>query len=544
MRWNSYTNNDALALEYTPNFNNVPGGFLVDPNSSYGKFAVSLGKGSSRNVALFSRPSAGLWHHYEFVLNTTAPAAEQITPYVDGQPVAVTKAVNGTGAGNFANSVLYFMSRAGTSLFGAGDLDEVAIYGRALDPATIAEHYESHGTNRRPVAAFAGPTTAKPGQQVTLDASASSDPDGSIVDYQWDLDGNGSFETDTGSTPTATHTYSAEGSVNVGLRVTDNQTGTDAVTHSLSIIANQAPSASFSASPNPVLVGTNVTFDASASSDPDGSIAHYEWDLDGNGTFETDGGSSRTVTRSYASAGTVNVGLRVTDNGGNTATTSSAAHGQTQLRRRRAQHPGPAQLLADGRGKRPDLGRQHRVKPGHNGRRGEPGRAGGASGRPEHGGPLRRAEWLRRSADQPLVDQPGHGRVLVALELLHEQRRPCVRVHLQLQQRLRRLPGRPEQQLRQVCGFSRQGRFPQRRSVQPAERRPVAPLCVRAQHDRAGRRTDHPICRRPGRAIYQAEQRHRCRQLRQLRALLHVARRNQPLRSRGSGRGRGLRARA
>ena len=62
-------------------------------------------------------------------------------PYVDGQPVAYTKRDSGTGAGNFANSTLYFMSRAGAGLFGAGDLDEVAIYDGALSAATIAAHY-------------------------------------------------------------------------------------------------------------------------------------------------------------------------------------------------------------------------------------------------------------------------------------------------------------------------------------------------------------------------------------------------------------------
>jgi hypothetical protein len=89
----------------------------------------------------FTRPSAGVWHHYAFVLDATAPAATQITPYIDGQPVAYTKGASGTGAGAFANSTLYFMSRAGAALFGAGDLDEVAIYNGALSPTTIANHY-------------------------------------------------------------------------------------------------------------------------------------------------------------------------------------------------------------------------------------------------------------------------------------------------------------------------------------------------------------------------------------------------------------------
>ena len=56
MKWAKYANDDSLAMEYTSNFNDVPGGFLVDPNSTYGSFAVSLGIGASRNVALFAAP--------------------------------------------------------------------------------------------------------------------------------------------------------------------------------------------------------------------------------------------------------------------------------------------------------------------------------------------------------------------------------------------------------------------------------------------------------------------------------------------------------
>jgi hypothetical protein len=55
--------------------------------------------------------------------------------------VSVTKGSSGTGAGNFANSTLYFMSRGGTTQFAPGTLDEVAIYNTALTATQIAAHY-------------------------------------------------------------------------------------------------------------------------------------------------------------------------------------------------------------------------------------------------------------------------------------------------------------------------------------------------------------------------------------------------------------------
>src|SRR5262249_18587298 len=84
LKWNSYGNDDRLAMEFTRNFNDNDGGFIVDPNDAGGQFAVGIGRGGSRNNVFFARPTAGAWHQYVFVMDTTAPGATQITPYVDG----------------------------------------------------------------------------------------------------------------------------------------------------------------------------------------------------------------------------------------------------------------------------------------------------------------------------------------------------------------------------------------------------------------------------------------------------------------------------
>jgi YD repeat-containing protein len=324
LNWATYANDDDLALELTPNFNNVNGGFLVDPNAGEmgGKFGVGIGRDESRNNVYFARPSAGAWHHYAFVFDTTAPAAQQIIPYVDGKPISYEKLNTGTGAGKFANSTLSFMSRAASALFGKGSLDELSIYSRALTATEIGAHFQASRTNKLPQASFtASPNPATANAQVTFNGSASSDPDGSIVKYEWDLDGNGTYETSTGSTPTATSSYPTEGNRQIGLRVTDNGGAVETTTRTL-VVQQNAPQASFTASPNPATANAQVSFNGSASSDPDGSIVKYEWDLDGNGTYETSTGSTPTTTSSYSSAGEYQVGLRVTDNSGATGTTT------------------------------------------------------------------------------------------------------------------------------------------------------------------------------------------------------------------------------
>jgi YD repeat-containing protein len=326
LKWNRYADDDALAMEFTDNFNGSDGGFLIDPDAPQlgGTFGVGLGRFASRNNVFFPRPTAGVWHHYTFVFDTTAPGATQITPYVDGAPVSYTKLDSGTGGGPFASAALNFMSRGGTSLFGGGTLDEVAVYNRALSAATVAEHYASSGTNRRPIAALTlSQTSVKVNKNVTFRATGSSDPDGSIVKYQWDTDGNGSFETDTGATNSVTRSYTTTGDRVISLRVMDNRGGTDVDSKTL-FVGNDAPTASFTISPNPAIIGQTVTFNGSASSDLDGTVVKYEWDLDGNGTFETNTGTTATTSRVYANAATVNIGLRVTDDDGATGTTTRA----------------------------------------------------------------------------------------------------------------------------------------------------------------------------------------------------------------------------
>ena len=71
------------------------------------------------------------------------------------------------------------------------------------------------------------------------------------------------------------------------------------------------PVAGLAASPNPVLTDDTVEFDASASTGL--AIARYEWDLDGDGSFETDTGADPTASRSYSAIAELSPGVRVTN---------------------------------------------------------------------------------------------------------------------------------------------------------------------------------------------------------------------------------------
>lgn len=65
------------------------------------------------------------------------------------------------------------------------------------------------------------PATIYQGARVVFDASASRDPDGAIVQYAWDFEGDGLFERSTDA-PIIEHVFSRAGEQRVTLQVTDN----------------------------------------------------------------------------------------------------------------------------------------------------------------------------------------------------------------------------------------------------------------------------------------------------------------------------------
>lgn len=72
-----------------------------------------------------------------------------------------------------------------------------------------------------PTARIAGPTTATAGTPVRFDASGSTDADGRVAAYAWDLDGDGQFDDATGAA--ASTTLPGPGRRTVRVRVTDDQ---------------------------------------------------------------------------------------------------------------------------------------------------------------------------------------------------------------------------------------------------------------------------------------------------------------------------------
>jgi PKD repeat protein len=168
-----------------------------------------------------------------------------------------------------------------------------------------------------PVALFSySPTSGAPPLTVNFDGSASYDPNGTITAYSWNF-GDGA----SASGAVVNHTYNSAGVFTARLTVTDNDGKTGSTYHNVNVTGsttpNERPIAQFSFSPSTGLYPLQVTFNGSASRDPDGRIVQYNWDF-GDGLTA----SGRVVTHTYTRYGTFLIRLTVRDDRGATGTIS------------------------------------------------------------------------------------------------------------------------------------------------------------------------------------------------------------------------------
>ncbi len=201
----------------------------------------------------------------------------------------------------------------------------------AIDSSgAVSEESESNNERTQTLTVAAAPTPSNTppqanagankagtvGQTVSFNGTGSTDSDGSIISYAWDF-GDGSSS--AGSV--VSHTYTSPGTYTVSLTVTDNNGATDTDT-TVAIITGESttPPPSTNKLPNAdagsdlkVKVGESVHFDASKSTDPDGTITKYSWDFG-----DSRDSDEKEPLHSYATPGVYKVTLIVTDNNGGT----------------------------------------------------------------------------------------------------------------------------------------------------------------------------------------------------------------------------------
>jgi PGF-CTERM protein len=162
--------------------------------------------------------------------------------------------------------------------------------------------------NEPPSAAFTrDPARPNVNEAVTFEADA-SDPDGTVESYEWTVDG----ESVSGARE-FTYTFTASGDHDVTLTVTDDDGGS--TTASRTIAVNAPPSVEID--PADTRAGEEVTVEADAT-DPDGSIARYEWRVDGEAASTAD-----TLNYTFSDPGAHQITVEVEDDYGATAVTTA-----------------------------------------------------------------------------------------------------------------------------------------------------------------------------------------------------------------------------
>jgi len=334
------------------------GSASVDSDGSITSYAWSFGDGSTDSGAIawhrFSLPGT-----YTITLTVTdndgASDSVSQTLQIGGVNLPPTAALSFTPTNPAVNGWVQFNGSASTDPdgsiasyawnFGDGSTDSGStVWHRFTLPGTytvtltVSDNDGAHdsisqtivvggATNLLPNAAFSfTPPAPGIGEWIRFDGRSSSDADGTITTYAWSF-GDG--------TPSAVgsvvyHQFPGAGSYIVSLTVTDNGGATDTTTQSLAIgQSQQSPVAAFSYSPLSPVVGEPVLFNGQASYDPDGVIATYAWDLDGNGVDDITG-PNPIVQIVYQNVGAALVRLTVTDNSGLSATTTQPVVVSTQ----------------------------------------------------------------------------------------------------------------------------------------------------------------------------------------------------------------------
>lgn len=169
---------------------------------------------------------------------------------------------------------------------------------------------------RRPIASFeVVPPTPTRGVPAAFDAAGSQDPDGVVVAYRWDFDGDGTIDLET-SQQTASYTYAQWGDHPTELQVVDADGDTSAPFRII-VEINDPPVAQFSLSAFDASEMEAIDF-SDCSRDADGELVEWQWDF-GDGATS----AQAAPTHPYEHAGTYTVTLTVTDDAGTSAQTSA-----------------------------------------------------------------------------------------------------------------------------------------------------------------------------------------------------------------------------
>ncbi len=211
-------------------------------------------------------------------------------------------------------------------------------YGITFSTAWAVEILTKNVFIYRPIAEItATPNPVPANVPTTFDISGSyhQDPQKLIASWTIDADGDGTDDLSGNFPPTAPITYAypdtgADYTVTVRLVVTDNDGEVGEALLDVDVTSGNVAPVALTGGPYNGPVGQAITFDGSASYDPNEGqgipgdhIVSWEWDLDGDGQY--DDATGEVVQHTWNAPYQGIIGLRVTDDMGLTGTSQSQA---------------------------------------------------------------------------------------------------------------------------------------------------------------------------------------------------------------------------
>lgn len=302
-----------------------PGDYHVTVSVFDDDFATALGQGNVVVVPANYPPVANAGPDQQVSIGATVSISGSTSSDLDGDPLTFTWSLTAVPIGSIASlsdtavvAPTFVADLPGTYMV------QLVVHDGVADSTPDTVRIDAQ--NSPPVARPGGPYVILVGSNLTLDGTASDDPDDfagdQIVSFAWELNNDGVFDDAVGAAPTIPWSMLAglpqpDIANPVHLRVTDTFGATHTSSTTLTITVNHPPVAVITGS-SQVVEGSLLTLDGSHSIDLDiglgDQIISYVWDLDYDGsTFNNDVVGIVANVPSADNGPSRTVALRVTD---------------------------------------------------------------------------------------------------------------------------------------------------------------------------------------------------------------------------------------